>query len=57
MKIPSHAGAKKKAQRLKGFKFRTFRGRFEISWQSRGERIVTTAKYHLDNNTVLALEA
>ena len=37
MKILSHASAKKKTKILKGFKFGTFIGRFQMtSWQSRG---------------------
>ena len=38
MKILSHASAKKQKQkRLKGFKFPTFAGRFQVaSWQRRG---------------------
>ena len=34
VKVLSKASAKKKAKRLKGFKFRTFIGRFQVaSWQ------------------------
>ena len=37
MKVLSQASAKKKTKRLKGFKFRTFMGRFQTtSWQWRG---------------------
>ena len=37
MKILSHTSAKKKAKRLKGFKFGAFIGRFQAaSWQWRG---------------------
>ena len=37
MKILSHASVKKKTKRLKGFRFRTFSGCFQVtSWQSRG---------------------
>ena len=31
MKILSHAGAKKKAKRLKGFEFGSFTGRFQVT--------------------------
>ena len=37
MKVLSHVSAKKETKRLKGFKFRTFTGRFQMtSWQWRG---------------------
>ena len=36
MKILSHASAKKKTKRLKGFKFRTFIGRFQCHHGSEG---------------------
>ena len=38
-KNPFTGQCKKKTERLKGFKFRTFMGRFQMtSWQRRGQR-------------------
>ena len=34
MKLLSHVSAKKKTKRLKGFKFRTFIGRFQVTTDS-----------------------
>ena len=43
MKILSHASKKKKTKRLKGFKFRTFMGRSQVTTWSEGVNSVVLA--------------
>ena len=47
MIILSHASAKKKTKKLKGFKLRTFTGRFQVTWQWRGWNSAWLYKYQI----------